>query len=128
MSHTFFTDGNRGRMVLRPRALFECIAIDGEPTAIRRIEQVAGGSVWAIPDIATDHFCPKRSRFDRVSLAGVYKMRVLNAEQRRVTDIDPVRAILTAEAISFKIAVPDNDRRAGRAAQYAILIVNELHL
>ena len=61
-----------------------------------------------------------------MTLPSVREVRILDAQQIDVFDIDSVRTRPGADAVFVKIAVADRDRRSRRAAEKTGLIVDKL--
>src|SRR6202048_4365941 len=126
MGDALGADRDRGLMVLRLWPFFERIVAHDKCTAIRGFDQIAGCTVRAVRDGAADHFGAQCPGFDRMTLPSVREVRILDAQQIDVFDIDSVRARPGADAVFVKIAVADRDRRSRRAAEETGLIVYKL--
>src|SRR3984893_15337760 len=127
MGDALGADGDRGLIVLRLWPFFERIVAHDKCTAVRGFDQIAGCTVRAVRDGAADHFGAQCPGFDRMTLPSVKEVRILDAQQIDVFDIDSVRTRPGADAVFVKIAVADRDRGSRRAAEETRLIVEELN-
>src|SRR5271155_1106592 len=126
MGDSLRTDANRSRMVFRLWPFFERVVAHDERAAIWDFDQIAGCTFRAVGDCAANHFGAQCPRFDRMTLPGVGEMRILDAQQIDVFDIDRVCASPYAGAVPVKVTVADRDRGSRHTTEKTVLIVDKL--
>src|SRR5262249_5116229 len=126
LRHALSADRDRRALIFALGPLLEDVAVHGERSTVRNIDEVTRGSIFAVRNLVANEFGSKRTRLDVMPCVGLKKSGALNPEQRDMPHIDAVRATPCALAVSNELAVNDPDA-ALRIVSYehAILVVDE---